>query len=252
MKNLITMWALLLLAAAALSAQGRFGTMSTRPGAEAQVTGAPYSGVRTTLVQQTLSNGNQIARQEQAKVYRDSQGRVRIEQTSINAVTGQTRVSVTITDPVAGVAYLLNSEAKTYARTPARVFARPAASLPGASRSNDRAGRGRAGAQMQTEDLGTQSIEGQLATGRRITETIPAGGIGNQQPIQVVRETWISTALKVPVLIKTSDPRFGVTSMQLSNVMTGEPDPSLFLPPADYTLAGGRGARTGARRPAAQ
>jgi hypothetical protein len=85
-----------------------------------------------------------------------------------------------------------------------------------------------------------------------MTETIPAGGIGNQQPIQVVRETWVSTALHVPVLIKTSDPRFGVTSMQLSNVTMGEPDPSLFQPPADYTLAGGRGARTAARRPKAQ
>ena len=105
---------------------------------------------------------------------------------------------------------------------------------------------------MQTEDLGTQTIEGQPATGRRMTETIPAGGIGNQQPIQVVRETWISTSLRVPVLIKTSDPRFGVTNMQLSNVTTGEPDPSMFLPPPDYALAGGRSARTSARRPPAQ
>jgi hypothetical protein len=84
-----------------------------------------------------------------------------------------------------------------------------------------------------------------------MTQTIPAGGIGNQQPIQTVREMWISTALRVPVLIKTSDPRFGVSTMQLSNVLAAEPDSSLFLPPADYTLAGGRGARTGARRPAA-
>jgi hypothetical protein len=54
------------------------------------------------------------------------------------------------------------------------------------------------------------------------------------------------------VLIKTSDPRFGVTNMQLSNVIMSEPDPSLFAPPPDYTLAGGRGARAGARRPAVQ
>jgi hypothetical protein len=270
MKKLTSTLALLLLAAAALSAQGRFaggfgrgGPMSGWSGAESRVTGAPYSGVRTTVVQQTLANGNQISRQEQAKVYRDSQGRVRVEQSSTNTVTGKTRTSVTITDPIAGVAYMLNSEAKTYSRTPVRLFARPAPPAGGAG-STARAGRGRAGtqaaspggrarggAQVQTDDLGTQSIEGQPATGRRMTETIPAGGIGNQQPIQVVRETWISTALHVPVLIKTSDPRFGATSMQLSNVMMGEPDASLFLPPADYTLAGGRGAR-GARRPSAQ
>jgi len=213
-------------------------------------------------VQQTLANGNQIVRQEQAKVYRDSQGRVRVEQSSTNAATGKTWTSVTITDPVAGVAYALNSEAKTYTRTPVRVFTRPAAPSGGAG-STARAGRDRAGSQaqagpggrarggasVQTEDLGTQSIEGQPATGKRMTETIPAGGIGNQQPIQVVRETWISTSLHVPLLIKTSDPRFGATSMQLSNVVTAEPDPSLFLPPADYTPAGGRGPRSGARGP---
>ena len=262
MKKLTTTLAALLVAAAALPAQGRFAGGFGR---ETRVTGAPYSGVRTTLVQQSLSNGNQIARQEQAKVYRDSQGRVRIEQTPTNAATGQTRTSITITDPVAGAEYLLNPQAKTYARMPVRMFARPVATLSGGSDSTAGArrgrggtqaqpgggGRARGGAQMQTEDLGMQTLEGQPATGRRLTETIPAGGIGNQQPIQIVRETWISTTLHVPVLIKTSDPRFGVTNMQLSNVVMAEPDPSLFQPPSDYTLAGGRGARTGARRPAA-
>jgi hypothetical protein len=219
------------------------------------------------VVQQTLSNGNQILRQEQAKVYRDSQGRVRIEQTSTNAATGQTHTSVTITDPIAGVAYQLNSQAKTYTRMPVRMFARPAArtsdgtgSAAGAMRGraagtqtqSPNGARGRGGAQTQMEDLGSQSIEGQTATGRRMTETIPAGGIGNQQPIQVVRETWISSTLHVPVLIKTSDPRFGVTNMQLSNVMLGEPDSTLFQPPPDYTLAGGRGGRNGARKAAVQ
>jgi hypothetical protein len=261
--------------AAALSAQGRFAGGRAAPelgfnagqgrlAAEARVEGAPYSGVRTTVMQQTLANGNVISRQEQAKVYRDSQGRVRVEQTSTNPVTGKSRTTVTITDPVASVAYVLNAEAKTYTKTPVRIFARPAGRTPGGSTSGLGAGRARGsaqaqarggrgrGAQAQTEDLGTQSIEGQPAAGRRMTETIPAGGIGNAQPIQVVRETWVSTALHVPVTIKTSDPRFGVTSMQLSNIVMAEPDPALFLPPADYTPAGGRGARGTGRRPAAQ
>jgi len=143
MKTLTTTLAALLITAATLPAQGRgvpwgggpgrggpgagFGAMSAWPGSRTPVTGAPYSGVQTTLVQQTLANGNQIVRQEQAKVYRDGQGRVRIEQTSTNGVTARTRTSVTITDPVAGSAYLLNPETKTYVQTPARVFARPAA-----------------------------------------------------------------------------------------------------------------------------
>jgi hypothetical protein len=91
-------------------------------------------------------------------------------------------------------------------------------------------------AQIQTENLGTQAINGVAATGTRRTETIAAGAIGNQQPIQVVRETWISADLKVPVSIKSSDPRFGTTAMQLTNITQTEPDPSLFVVPSNYTV----------------
>ena len=45
------------------------------------VTGAPYSGIRTVQIQQALPGGNQIARNAQSKVYRDSQGRTRTERT---------------------------------------------------------------------------------------------------------------------------------------------------------------------------
>jgi len=277
MKRLIAMFAALLAVAAALPAQGRpggpgrgpgpgFGAMSAWPGSRTPVTGAPYSGVQTTVVQQTLSNGNQIMRQESAKVYRDGQGRVRIEQTTTRAGSTQARTFITITDPVAKTSYQLNPEAKTFVKMPVRVFAGPS-SAQAQSGAAFPAGRGRGpgqgqaaiagrpqrGPQIASEDLGGQTIEGIGATGRRTTETIPAGEIGNQQAIQVVRETWISTALHVPVTIKTSDPRFGVTSMQLTNVVMAEPDPSLFQPPADYTSAARpQGGRNMARRPPAQ
>ncbi|HUP04943.1 MAG TPA: hypothetical protein VMU19_13195 [Bryobacteraceae bacterium] len=275
MKRLAYALLAVISAAVALPAQGRFagglrggpgpgfGPMGGRFGAEERVTGAPYSGVRTTSMQETLANGNVISRQEQSKVYRDSEGRVRVETTTTNTVTGKTHTSVTITDPVAGASYMLDPEAKTYTRAMARMFSRPAGAgsdgsasvaVPG-RRGGNRAqtpGRGRGSAEVQSEDLGIQSVEGQPATGTRMTETIPAGGIGNQQPIQVVRETWVSTVLHVPVMIKTSDPRFGSTTMVLSNVTMGEPDPALFQPPSDYTLEGGRGARGAGRRPPAQ
>jgi hypothetical protein len=101
--------------------------------------------------------------------------------------------------------------------------------------------------------LGTQVINGVSATGTQLTETIPAGAIGNAQAIQVVRITWISTDLKVPVEIKTTDPRFGNTDMELTNVAQTEPSASLFVVPAGYTIqqGGGRGPggpRSGARR----
>src|SRR5262249_8773573 len=81
-----------------------------------------------------------------------------------------------------------------------------------------------------------QTINGISATGTRTTQTIPAGAIGNTQPIQIVREVWTSQDLKVPVMIKTTDPRFGDTTMQLTNVMQSNPDPSLFQVPSGYPV----------------
>ena len=74
--------------------------------------------------------------------------------------------------------------------------------------------------------MGLQTINGLAATGTRTTQTIPAGAIGNTQPIQIVREVWMSADLKIPVMIKTIDPRFGNTVMQLTNVQTTNPDPA--------------------------
>jgi outer membrane lipoprotein-sorting protein len=235
---------MMLAAAAMLPAQGRFqggrgmggfgsgpGMMAAWPGSRTPVTGAPYSGTQATQMQQTLANGNQITRQEQSKVYRDSQGRVRMEHSATNPATGAARVSITIFDPVAGFTYLLDPADKTVVKMPVRTpngQGRPMEPM-GAGRGTDKG-------QAQTEDLGTQTINGLTATGTRVTRTIPAGAIGNQQPIQIVRETWISTALKVPVQIKTSDPRFGNTTMQLTNVTQAEPDAALFQVPSDYTV----------------
>ena len=69
-----------------------------------------------------------------------------------------------------------------------------------------------------------------------VTETIPAGAMGNSQANTIVRTTWISTDLKVPVEVKTSDPRFGTTDMELTGILQAEPDPSLFTVPSGYTI----------------
>ena len=47
-----------------------------------------------------------------------------------------------------------------------------------------------AGNNVVTENLGQQSVEGVNATGSRSTTTIPAGAIGNLQPIKIVAEQW--------------------------------------------------------------
>ncbi len=87
-----------------------------------------------------------------------------------------------------------------------------------------------------TESLGQQTIEGVLCDGKRTTTTIPAGSIGNDQPINIVSEEWYSPELQVLVLTKQTDPRHGETIYRLTNINRSEPARTLFEVPADYTI----------------
>jgi hypothetical protein len=90
--------------------------------------------------------------------------------------------------------------------------------------------------ESKSESLGLQLIEGIAAEGTRITHTIPAGAIGNENPIDITTERWFSQELKMDVLLKTDDPRTGEIIQRLTNITQGEPDPSLFEVPPDYTV----------------
>jgi heme-binding NEAT domain protein len=96
---------------------------------------------------------------------------------------------------------------------------------------------------VTTTTLTPQPVNGVSATGTTTTLTIPAGAVGNAQAITVTRTVWTSTALQIPVEIKTSDPRFGSTDMELTNVSLAEPSSTMFVVPSGYTIkTGGPGA----------
>ena len=229
------------------------------------VSGAPYSAVETTTEQQTLANGNVIQRQNNRTVHRDGQGRVRIEaQVTRPGANGQstTVTRVTISDPVAGVVYEVDPANKTATSHKVHPMGDQAAMRPrntnGGAQVNGRAAGAAsrpADPNVKSEDLGTQAVRSVIARrGSRTTHTVPAGTIGNSLPIQSVHETWMAADLKVPVMEKTTDPRFGTRTMQLNQINRGEPDASLFQIPADYTVhqggpggrgPGGRGPRPG-------
>lgn len=85
------------------------------------VKGAPYSATAITESVQTLSDGNQIIRKNQSKVYRDSEGRTRTEQTLETigkwAADGEAQQSIFINDPVAGESYNLDPRGHTAYKT---------------------------------------------------------------------------------------------------------------------------------------
>ncbi len=217
------------------------------------VKGKPYSAEAVTETVQVLPDGNRITRRNTAALYRDSEGRTRREMNVAAigpwAASGQPRQTVFIHDPVAGVSYVLDPQQRSARKMPAARMRRPAgAAVSGAAAAGEggavAAFRRRVEApagrpQPRIEPLGKQTIEGVEAEGTRTTFTIPAGQIGNEREIQIVTERWYSTDLHALVMSRRSDPRMGETTYKLTNLRRTEPLPSLFLPPADYTLREG-------------
>ncbi len=196
------------------------------------VTGAPYSATVTNSHSQVLQDGNTVQNSTTGTVARDSQGRTYEQITFNGARFGQTGPTtlVFINDPVAGYAYTLNATTKVATRHPLRT---PPAGPFMRERHSESA---QEAANRVASDLGTQTIGGVNATGKSVTHIIPANTIGNAGPITTTRETWTSPDLQIPVLSKTTDPRFGQSVYSLTNIQRAEPPPSLFEVPSDYTI----------------
>ncbi len=226
---------------------GRFGGGNSRVlGALAGemsrvVKGAPYSADVTTEHTQTLSDGNRVKQTASSRVYRDSDGRVRTEQSvnGLGSLAPNVRLQrlVFINDPVAGVNYALNMAEKTATKSAGRP---PREGGPRGPRDLGRGGRQPgpppADSNVKTESLGKQTIEGVQAEGRRTTVTIPAGQMGNERPVYIVSETWYSPDLQMNVLTKHSDPMAGDTVVRLTNINRAEPPAALFQPPSDFKV----------------
>src|SRR5689334_20676183 len=171
------------------------------------VTGAPFSAVAVSETTQTLADGNHITRKTQTNVFRDGQGRIRREITLAGfgpmAPSGQPKSFVVIHDPVAGTTLMLHPDQKT-AEKMGKPFARMKGPLEGAMKEkrNSRQQQEIANGNLKKEDLGTQTIAGVAAQGTRITRIIPAGQMGNEKPITIVRESWYSNDLQTVVMSK--------------------------------------------------
>jgi hypothetical protein len=212
------------------------------------VTGAPYSADVSSQSVQTLADGNTITRSTSGHMARDSQGRTYSQETITGgpfAANGPVTITF-ITDPVAGYVYSLNSSTKTATR---RVLKTPPT---GTTPDSNALQGGRFGprnsANVTTSDLGTRTISGVNAQGKSTTHTIPAGTLGNAQPIVSASETWYSPDLQIPVLATRNDPRTGQSTYTLTNIQRAEPPAALFQVPSDYTVKDASGGWGGGFR----
>jgi hypothetical protein len=227
------------------------------------VKGVPFSAQTVSEHIQVLADGNRIVNTTNGAMYRDSEGRMRTERqiSALGAFPAENEPTkmISINDPVAGVNFTLNEKNKTAVKRGTfklKVVERPDPSGPegGGRVTATREPNGDlrverfgppgpgpgSGSDIKTESLGQQMIEGVQAVGTRTTRTIPAGTIGNEQPIVVVSERWYSPELQTIIVNKHSDPRFGETTFRMVNIDRSEPSAALFQIPSDYNVVDGR------------
>jgi hypothetical protein len=235
------------------------------------VKSSPYTAKAITTTTQTLADGNKITHTNEVQLSRDSEGRTRREQSLAELGPWHTNDKgsiISINDPVAHMRYELRqsgdkvvSANKTMSVERTRVLEQKAKAEADATRVRDGHGVGvgvgdepgmdrnvvilttdndsdqvrfkieQDNKSVKTEDLGTQTIEGVSASGKRTTVTIPAGQVGNELPINIVTETWYSPELQLTVMSKRNDPRVGETEFKMTNIQRVEPDPTLFQAP---------------------
>lgn len=228
------------------------------------VKGAPYSLEATVETEQILADGNRIGHHQVVRVYRDSEGRTRREETLAAlgpwAASGTPPTIVTILDPVSGVTYSLDPENKIATKLPTGLPGKVTMSKgfhtngPGIAISESPDGPqttiGVGGAVVfqsgiasqveqpdeASESIGKETIAGVSAEGVRLTMTIPTEAMGNERPIEVTRERWFSPELQIVLRSKQSDPRFGVTTYEVTKLDRANPAHSLFEVPREYQI----------------
>jgi hypothetical protein len=225
-----------------------FGPGAFGPHPGKTVTGAPYSADVTNSLVRNLADGNSIQRTTTGHVARDNDGRTYSQETITGGFLGQNGPTtlVFISDPVAGYSYVLNASTKVARRRTLKQFQGGAG--PRGPREHDRP----ANPNVVTADLGTQLVNGVNAQGKSTTRTIPAGAMGNAQPLVSTSEIWYSPDLQVVVASKRNNPMNGQSNYALTNIQRTAPNPSLFQVPSDYTVQdepAGRGFGPGRRRP---
>jgi hypothetical protein len=219
--------------------------------------GAPFTAQRTEESTQTLGDGTHISHKSSISYVRDSMGRTRREDDEW----------ITIYDPVANVSYRLNKKNHTGSKVELlrgvsldrqkmeqeqveadlvklkaeseKVLAENKAQQGNSIMITNDGPGGRVYSFRKDgteESLGSQVVNGVMADGTRVTNTIPAGDFGNDRPITTVTESWYSPELHLTVLYKRTDPREGDVTTQYTGIKRTEPDPSVFQVPAGYTL----------------
>jgi hypothetical protein len=203
---------------------------------QAPVVGLPFSADMRVQTVRHLENGVELKVEMKGHVYRSAGGMMRYDGTTVSSDAAQAESTlVYLLDPVKHTAVMLNSKSMT-----ATVQQIPAAAtvtvrfLPlQEARIQNRMIKPE---NLVTSDLGKRTEGAMTLVGKRVTGTIPAGKVGNDQPLTVTGDVWVDAQLKVMVEEVEQDPLAGERRVELTNIHGEEPDAKVFEIPAGYTV----------------
>jgi hypothetical protein len=204
---------------------------------KAPVVNAPFSAEATTVWHPPPSSG-QASLRATARYYRDSAGRVRVEQSFVGQGTRSQRI-ILAPEADSRTVYVLDPSARTVSTPVPRGLTQMMVGdggfnqfvLPRSMRSftvffvtpdNVESVSG-----PSEETLGQNSIEGIRVTGTRFVTRVPGFDHGRA-------ERWVSPELKLVVYSRSEDTHFGILEYQLTNISRSDPRAELFEVPEEY------------------
>jgi hypothetical protein len=215
------------------------------------VFGEPFSADGITTLTHTLADGTRIERSVPSKFFRDGEGRTRLEQTILGLTTfgsaADAQYIITIVDPPARVTFTLHPDRRMARKSP---MGRPGTIYFGSYKEYVRQrespppfappARANAGKPQITQGfrvpMAVGRIQGLEAMKEQTVEVIRPGQIGNDRPIHITSERWISSDLGLVLESRYHDPRTGTVEFRLTNIQRAEPPRELFTVPSDYTI----------------
>ena len=204
---------------------------------EKPVVGTAFSADRSVRIVQHLANGMPLTHEIKGHIYRSADGLERYDGTipSTDPAHPDPTTMIYILDRVKRTGVLLNSRLKT-----ATVETLPTTATVSVSflalqqpRVQNQLIRPE---NLVTTDLGKRTLDMMPLVGKRVTGTIPAGKIGNDQPLPVTTDVWFAPQLKLLVNEVEKNPLSGERTFELTNIRAEEPDPTLFDIPEGYTV----------------
>jgi hypothetical protein len=215
-------------------------------------TGVPYSGKETTERVQTAADGSKFTDTHVSMIWRDTAGRTRQDHLQKSNYGTEYR-SVVITDPIAGMylKWTIGGDNPTKVATiwpltmpqqrvtsppPPRkptAEAKPTAVPVSTASKPELAPADRA---FGLETLTPQEINGVFAEGTRTKRIVHTGTAGKNYDISVINELWVSPDLRIIMRHVMDDPRTGLSTTNVTDVVRGDPDPSMFKAPDGYEV----------------